>query len=71
MIKVPTDADLVRLKQFLKTLEVDEAEIALEEVNEIEMLKREIAYLEGVLYPSKAFLFREIAIDYGASLGAR
>ncbi|HXZ22180.1 MAG TPA: hypothetical protein VEH78_05390 [Pseudolabrys sp.] len=71
MVKVPTSADLIRLKQFLKALEVDEAGIAVGEVDGVEMLKREIAYLEGVLYPSKTFLFREIAIDYGASLGAR
>jgi len=71
MVKVPTDSDLIRLKQFLKALEVEEAEIALEDVDEIEMLKREIAYLEETVYPSKAFLLREIVIDYGASLGAR
>ena len=71
MVKVPTSADLVRLKQFLRSLEDEEAEVAPGEGNEIEMLKREIAYLESVLYPSKAFLLREIAIDYGESLGAR
>ena len=71
MVKVPTNADLVRLKQFLEILEGEEAEIAPGEANEIEMLKREIAYIEGVLYPSKAFLFQEIAIDYGASPGVR
>ena len=71
MVKVHTSADLIRLKQFLRTLEDEEADIGPGEGNEIEMLKREIAYLEGVLYPSKAFLLREIAIDYGASLGAR
>ena len=69
MVKVPTNADLIRLKQFLKALEVDDAQ-DLEDVNEIQILRREIAYLEGVLYPSKAILFREIAIDYGASLRA-
>jgi len=70
MVKVPTNADLIRLKQFLKALEVDDARDGLEDVNEIQVLRREIAYLEGVLYPSKAFLFREVAIDYGASLRA-
>lgn len=66
MVKEPTNSDLVRLKQFLRTLESDDAEIAVEEVGEVEILRREIAYLEGVLYPSKAYLFR-MAIDYGAS----
>ena len=68
MVKVPTNADLIRLKQFLKALEVDDVQDSLEEADEIQILRREIAYLEGVLYPSKAFLFREMAIDYGASL---
>ncbi|HXX09539.1 MAG TPA: hypothetical protein VEJ43_15910 [Pseudolabrys sp.] len=66
MVKVPTNADLIRLKQFLKALEVDDAQDGLEEANEVQILRSEIAYLEGVLYPSKAFLFREMAIDYGA-----
>jgi len=70
MVKVPTNTDLIRLKQFLKTLEGDDPQDGLEEVDEIQILRREIAYLEGVLYPSKAFLFREMAIDYGASLRA-
>jgi len=68
MVKVPRNTDLIRLKQFLKALEVDDAQDGLEDVNEIQILRREIAYLEGVLYPSKAFLFREMVIDYGASL---
>ena len=68
MVKVPTNADLIRLKQFLKALEVDDAQDGFDEADEIQILRREIAYLEGVLYPSKAFLFREMAIDYGASL---
>jgi len=55
----------------LKTLQDEETDIGSGEGNEIEMLKLEIAYLEGVLYPSKALLLREIAIDYGASAGAR
>jgi hypothetical protein len=70
MVKVPTNADLIRLKQFLKALEVDDAQDGIEDVSEIQILRREIAYLEGVLYPSRAFLFREMAIDYGASLRA-
>jgi len=70
MVRVPTNADLFRLKQFLKALEADEAQITFDELKEIERLKREIADLEGTLYPSRAFLFREIAIDYGASPGA-
>jgi hypothetical protein len=71
MVKVPADSDLIRLKQFLKALEADDVEIPRGEVDEIQMLKREIACLEETVYPSKAFLFREIVIDYGASLGAR
>ena len=71
MARVPTSADLLRLRQFLKTLQDEETDIGSGEGNEIEMLKLEIAYLEGVLYPSKALLLREIAIDYGASAGAR
>jgi ribosomal protein L29 len=46
-----TDSDLVRLRQFLKTLEA-EAKIAVGDIDpntrEIESLKREIAYLERV-----------------------
>jgi len=70
MVKLPTNADLVRLKQFLKALETDDAGIEFEEIDEVETLKQEIAYLEGVLYPSRAYLFREMAIDFGASRGA-
>jgi hypothetical protein len=45
-----TDSDLVRLRQFLKTLEA-EAKIAvggIDPTREIEILKREIAHLERV-----------------------
>jgi hypothetical protein len=74
MVKPQTDADLARLRQFLRALEAD-AEVAVGDVDlgayEIEILKCEIARLEGVAkggpdYGSKAFLF-QIAIDYGAS----
>ena len=67
----PTNADLVRLRQFLKALETD-ARIEIADIDldghEIVMLKNEIAHLEGVLFPSKAFLFRETSIDYGTAL---
>jgi hypothetical protein len=70
MVKAPTEADLVRLKQFLRKLESD-AQIAVGDIDvdrhEIEMLKHEIAYLEDVR--SRAFLF-QIEIDYGASRSA-
>jgi hypothetical protein len=68
-----TDSDLVRLRQFLKTLEA-EAKIAVGGIypnaREIEILKRD-AYLERVQREgpddrSKEILLR-IAIDYGAS----
>lgn len=69
-----TDSDLVRLRQFLKTLEA-EAQIEVGGIDpnarEIEILKREIAYLEGAQHEepddrSKELLF-QIAIDYGAA----
>jgi hypothetical protein len=70
MIKAPTEADLVRLRQFLRKLESD-ARIAVGDLdvdrNEIEMLRHEIAYLEDLR--SRAFLF-QIEIDYGASRSA-
>jgi len=70
MIKAPSEADLVRLKQFLRKLESD-AGIAVGDLDvdrhEIEMLKHEIAYLEDLR--SRAFLF-QIEIDYGASRSA-
>ena len=51
MTSAHTDSDLVRLRQFLKTLEA-EAKIAVGGIDpntrEIEILKREIAYLERV-----------------------
>jgi len=74
MAIVHTDSDLVRLRQFLKTLEA-EAEIAIggidPNIREIEILKREIAYLERVQRDgpddrSKEILL-QIAMDYGAS----
>jgi ribosomal protein L29 len=74
MTSAHTDSDLVRLRQFLKTLEA-EAKIAVGGIDpntrEIEILKREIAYLERVQREgpddrSKEILLR-IAIDYGAS----
>ncbi len=69
-----TDSDLVRLRQFLSTLEA-EAKIAVGGIDpntrEIEILKREIAYLERVQRDgpddrSKEILL-QIAIDYGSS----
>jgi hypothetical protein len=71
MLKAPTDADLIRLKQFLQRLEndaqgaVDDAELCR---HEIERLKDEIAYLEAAR--SKAFL-AQIGIDFGAERTAR
>jgi len=76
MVKTPLNVDLMRLRQFLRALETD-AQITVGDVDlggdEIEKLKREIAYLEGVLngspdHGSRAFLF-QIAIDYGAHHG--
>ncbi|MGB7770563.1 MAG: hypothetical protein WBL43_01750, partial [Pseudolabrys sp.] len=74
MSSVHSDSDLVRLRQFLKTLEAEaRMEIGGIDPNarEIEILKREIAYLEGVQRGgaderSKKLLL-QIAIDYGAS----
>jgi len=72
MVKTPLNVDLMRLSQFLKTLESD-AKITLADIDlgsrEIEILKREIAEIEGVLngspdHGSRAFLFR-IPINYG------
>jgi len=74
MTSVHTDSDLVPRRQFLKTLEA-EAEIAVGGIDpntrEIEILKREIAYLERVQRDgpddrSKEILL-QIAMDYGAS----
>lgn len=71
MLKAPTDADLIRLKQFLQRLETD-AQGAVEDGelcrHEIERLKDEIAYLEAAR--SKAFL-AQIGIDFGAGRTAR
>jgi len=50
MTSAHTDSDLVRLRQFLKTLKA-EAKIAvggIDPTREIEILKREIAHLERV-----------------------
>jgi hypothetical protein len=67
MLKAPTDADLIRLRQFLRRLETD-VQGALDDPEayryEIERLKDEIAYLEAAR--SKAFL-AEIGIDFGGS----
>lgn len=66
MLKAPTDADLVRLRQFLHRLESDVKD-AVEDAEfcgrEIDRLKREIAYLEAAR--SKAFL-AQIGIDFGS-----
>ncbi|HEY6024929.1 MAG TPA: hypothetical protein VIV34_12230 [Pseudolabrys sp.] len=72
MVKTPLNVDLARLKQFLKSLETD-AQISVGDVDlggeEIEILKREIADIEGVLngspdHGTRAVLF-QIAIDFG------
>jgi hypothetical protein len=67
MLKAPTDADLIRLRQFLYRLESD-AQGAVDDAGayrqEIKRLKDEIAYLEAAR--SKAFL-AQIAIDFGAA----
>ena len=74
MVRQHVDADLERLRQFLRALEAD-AHIAVGDIDfdaqEIEVLKSEIAHLESVLHgghdcDSKAFLF-QMAIDYGAA----
>jgi|SRR6476659_7409248 hypothetical protein len=66
MLKAPTDADLIRLRQFLHRLESD-AKDAVEDAEfcrrEINRLKSEIAYLEAAR--SKAFL-AQIGIDFGS-----
>jgi hypothetical protein len=66
MLKAPTDADLIRLRQFLQRLETD-AKDAVDDAEfcrrEIDRLKNEIAYLEAAR--SKAFL-AQIAIDFGS-----
>jgi hypothetical protein len=72
MSSVHSDSDLIRLRQFLKRLEAEaRMEIGGIDPNarEIEILKREIAYLEGVQRGgaderSKKLLLQ---IDYGAS----
>ena len=72
MVKTPLNVDLARLRHFLKSLET-EARIAVGDVDlnaqEIEILKREIADIEGVLngspdHGTRAVLF-QIDIDYG------
>jgi hypothetical protein len=71
MVKAPTDADLIRLRQFLHRLESD-AKNAVEDVEfcrrEIDRLKSEIAYLEAAR--SKAFL-AQIGIDFGTAVSER
>ena len=71
MLKAPTDADLIRLRQFLHRLESD-AKDAVEDAEfcrrEIDRLKNEIAYLEAAR--SKAFL-AQVAIDFGATGSGR
>ena len=70
MVRAPREADLVRLRQFLKRLEADaQAARGNGDVrHEIEKLKDEIAYLEGVR--SRAYLF-QIGIDFGAPRAER
>jgi branched-subunit amino acid aminotransferase/4-amino-4-deoxychorismate lyase len=71
MLKAPSEADLVRLRQFLQRLERDAQTSAGDlavGTNEIEKLKSEIAYLEATR--SRAFLF-QIAINYGAPRSER
>ena len=77
MVKTSINTDLARLRQFLRTLEAD-ADISIGDVDlggeEIETLKREIAYMEGILNGdpycgTRAVLF-QIPIDFGAALSA-
>ena len=71
MLKAPTDADLARLRQFLRRLETDVKEAADDAEfcrREFKRLKNEIAYLEAAR--SKAFL-AQIGIDFGATGSAR
>jgi hypothetical protein len=72
MVKTSIDKDLVCLRQFLKSLEADAQVAAVGDVDldahEIEILKQEIAYIEGILNGdpdcgSRAFLF-QIPIDW-------
>ena len=66
MLKAPTDADLIRLRQFLRRLESDAKDSADDAEfcrREIDRLKSEIAYLEAAR--SKAFL-AQIGIDFGS-----
>ena len=72
MVKTPLNVDLARLRRFLASLETD-AQIAPGDVDlnaqEVELLKREIADIEGVLngspdHGTRAVLF-QIDIDYG------
>jgi hypothetical protein len=71
MLKAPTDADIVRLRQFLVRLESD-AQEGVEDAefcqHEIDRLKSEIAYLEAAR--SRAFL-AQIGIDFGAAAPRR
>ena len=71
MLKAPTDADLIRLRQFLNRLEAD-AQGGFGDADacrlEIERLKDDIAYLEAAR--SKAFL-AQIGIDFGATGSGR
>jgi hypothetical protein len=74
MVKTSIDTDLVRLRQFLRTLEA-EAQIEVGDVDldgqEIEILKREIAYIEGILngdpYCGTRALLFQIPIDFSAA----
>ena len=71
MLKAPTDADIVRLRQFLHRLESDVKEAAEDAEfcrHEIDRLKSEIAYLEAAR--SRAFL-AQIGIDFGAAGAGR
>jgi len=77
MVKTSINTDLARLRQFLRTLEAD-ADISIGDVDlggeEIETLKREIAYMEGILNGdpycgTRAVLF-QIPIDFGATRSA-
>jgi hypothetical protein len=71
MLKAPTDADLIRLREFLYRLETD-AKDAVEDAElcrrEIDRLRSEIAYLETAR--SKAFL-AQIGIDFGSAGSVR
>ncbi len=71
MVMARLDSDLIRLRQFLKSLEAEASAEAIDlGGHEVATLKREIEDIEMFLeHGSKSFLFR-IEIDYGAPVRA-